>query len=186
MKTDSELQRDVMTELKWEPIIHAAEIGVAVKDGVVTLNGYVDTYSMKWAAERAVKRVSGVKGLTEEIKIRLPDPYKRSDEDIARSAKNVLDWNVGVPRDRVKVTVENSWITLSGDVNYYHQKERAEDAVRHLIGISGVTSMVTIKPPVPMLKAFEVKNGIEDALKRNARLLRDVPTRFRWKFQVAR
>ena len=173
MKTDSELQRDVMTELKWEPTIHAAEIGVAVKDGVVTLNGDVDTYGMKWAAECAVKRVSGVKGLTEEIKVRLPDPYKRTDEDIARSAKNTLDWNVWIPRDRVKVMVQNGWITLSGDVNYYYQKEHAEDAVRHLWGISGVTNRITIEPPVPTVKAFEVKNGIEDALKRNARLLRD-------------
>ncbi|MGA2790474.1 MAG: BON domain-containing protein [Candidatus Bathyarchaeia archaeon] len=173
MKKDSELQRDVMTELKWEPTIHAAEIGVAVKDGVVTLNGYVDTYSMKWAAERAVRRISGVKGLTEEIKVRLPDAYKRTDEDIARSAKNTIDWNVWVPRDRVKVLVQNGWITLSGDVNHYHQKEYAEDSVRHLWGISGVTNRITIKPPVPTVKAFEVKNGIEDALKRNARLLRD-------------
>src|SRR5271157_1503531 len=100
MKMDSELQRDVMTELKWEPTIHSAEIGVAVKDGVVTLSGDVDTYSMKWVAERAVKRVSGVKALYQEIKVRLPDPYKRTDEDITGSAKNVLNWNVWVPRER--------------------------------------------------------------------------------------
>ena len=173
MKTDSVLQRDVMTELKWEPTIRAAEIGVAVKDGVVTLSGDVDTYGMKWAAERAVKRVSGVKGLYEEINVRLPDPYKRSDEDIAGSARNILDWNFWVPSDRVKVMVQNGWITLSGDVDWFYQKERAEDAVRHMIGISGVTSRITIKPPVPTVKVFEVKNGIEDALKRNARLLRD-------------
>ncbi|MGD0423924.1 MAG: BON domain-containing protein [Candidatus Bathyarchaeia archaeon] len=173
MKTDSELQRDVMTELKWEPTIHAAEIGVAVKDGVVTLSGDVDTYSMKWAAERAVKRVSGVKGVAEEIKVSLPDPYKRTDEDIARSATNVLEWNFWVPGDRVKVMVQDGWITLSGEVNWWYQKERAEDAVRHMIGVSGVTNRITIKPPVPTVKAFEVKSGIEDALKRNARLLRD-------------
>ena len=173
MKTDSELQRDVMTELKWEPTIRAAEIGVAVKDGVVTLSGDVDTYNKKWAAERAVRRVSGVKGVAEDIKVRLPDPYKRTDEDIARSATDILNWNVWIPRDRVKAMVQNGWITLSGDVDYYHQKEHAEDAVRHMIGISGVTNRITIKPPVPTVKAFEVKNGIEDALKRNARLLRD-------------
>jgi len=173
VKTDSELQRDVMTELKWEPTIHAAEIGVAVKDGVVTLSGDVDTYSMKWAAERAVKRVSGVKGVAEEIKVSLPDPYKRTDEDIARSATNVLEWNFWVPGDRVKVMVQDGWITLSGEVNWWYQKERAEDAVRHMIGVSGVTNRITIKPPVPTVKAFEVKSGIEDALKRNARLLRD-------------
>jgi osmotically-inducible protein OsmY len=162
-----------MTELKWEPTIHAAEIGVAVKDGVVTLSGDVDTYSMKWAAERTVRRVSGVKGLAEGIKVRLPDPYKRSDEDVAGVATNVLNWNVWVPRDRVKVIVQNGWVTLSGDVDWFYQKERAEDAVRHMIGVRGVTDSITIKPPVPTVKAFEVKNGIEDALKRNARLLRD-------------
>jgi len=162
-----------MTELKWEPTIHAAEIGVAVKDGVVTLTGDVDTYSMKWAAERAVKRVLGVKGVAEEIKVSLPDPYKRTDEDIARSATNVLEWNFWVPRDRVKVMVQDGWITLSGEVDFWYQKERAEDAVRHMIGVSGVTNRITIKPPVPTVKAFEVKSGIEDALKRNARLLRD-------------
>jgi osmotically-inducible protein OsmY len=128
---------------------------------------------MKWAAERAVKRVSGVKGVAEEIKVSLPDPYKRTDEDIARSATNVLEWNFWVPGDRVKVMVQDGWITLSGEVNWWYQKERAEDAVRHMIGVSGVTNRITIKPPVPTVKAFEVKSGIEDALKRNARLLRD-------------
>ena len=172
MKTDSELQRDVMTELKWEPTIRAAEIGVAVKDGIVTLSGNVDSYAKRWAADRAAKRVYGVKAVAEDIKVSLPDPYKRTDEDIAQSARNILNWNFWVPSDRVKVRVENGWITLSGEVDYYYEKERAEDAVRHLIGISGVISSITIKPPVPTVNAFEVKNGIEDALKRNARLLR--------------
>ena len=173
MKTDAELQRDVMTELKWEPTIHAAEIGVAVKDGVVTLSGNVDSYGKKWAADRAAKRVSGVKAVTEEIKVTLAGSYKRADKDIAQSATNVLDWNLWVPSDRVKVMVQDGWITLSGDVDWYYQKEHAEDAVRHLIGVLGVINSITIKPPVPTVKAFEVKNRIEDALKRNARLLRD-------------
>jgi len=173
VKTDTELQRDVMTELKWEPTIHAAEIGVSVKDGAVTLTGNVDSYSKKWAIERAVKRVSGVKAVAEEVKVTPAVSYRRADEDIARSATNTLNWNVWVPPDRVKVMVQNGWITLSGDVDWYYQKERAEDAVRHLVGVLGVTSSITIKPPVPTVKAFEVKNGIEDALKRNARLLRD-------------
>jgi osmotically-inducible protein OsmY len=168
-----ELQRDVMTELKWEPTIHAAEIGVGVKDGVVTLTGDVDSYGKKWAIVRAVRRVSGVKVVAEEIKVSPPDYYKRADEDMARLATNVLNWNVWVPRDRVKVMVQDGWITLSGDVDWYYQKEHAENAVRHLIGVVGVTNSITIKPPVPTVKAFEVKNGIEDALKRNARLLQD-------------
>ncbi|MGA2240284.1 MAG: BON domain-containing protein [Candidatus Bathyarchaeia archaeon] len=173
MKTDSELQRDVMTELKWEPTIHAAEIGVSVKDGVVTLNGVVDSYGKKWAIVRAVRRVSGVKVVAEDIKVSPPDSYKRADEDMAQSATNVLNWNVWVPSDRVKVRVQNGWITLSGNVDWYYQKEQAENAVRHLIGVLGVTNSITIKPPVPTVKASEVKNGIEDALKRNARLLRN-------------
>jgi osmotically-inducible protein OsmY len=173
MKTDSQVQRDVMTELQWEPTIHAAEIGVAVKDGVVTLSGHVDSYTKRWTAERAAKRVSGVKAVTEEITVKLPDPYRRADADIVRSATNVLEWHFLVPHDRVKVKVQGGWITLSGDVDWNYQKVHAEDAVRHLIGVVGVTNLITIKPPVPTVKAIEVKNKIEDALKRNARLLRD-------------
>jgi osmotically-inducible protein OsmY len=171
MKTDGKLQKDVMDELKWEPTIHAAEIGVAVKDGVVTLSGSVDSYAKKWAADRAVKRVFGVKEVTEEIKVTLAGSYKRADKDIAQSATKVLDWNIWVPSDRVKVMVQDGRITLSGDVDWYYQKERAEDAVRHLVGVLGVTNSITIKPPVPVVKEREVKNRIEDALKRNARLL---------------
>jgi osmotically-inducible protein OsmY len=168
MKTDSELQRDVMDELKYEPTIHAAEIGVAVKDGVVTLSGNVDSYGKKWAADRAARRVFGVKEVAEKIKVTLPSSYKRPDKDIAQSATKVLEWNLWVPHDRVKVMVQDGWITLSGDVDWYYQKQHAEDNVRDLIGVSGVINSITIKPPV---KAIEVKNRIEDALKRNARLL---------------
>jgi osmotically-inducible protein OsmY len=167
MKTDAKLQKDVMDELKWEPAIHAAEIGVAVKDGVVTLSGSVDSYAKKWAAHWAAKRVLGVKSVTEEIKVTPSPSYKRADKDIAETARKVLDWNFWVP-NRVKVMVQDGRITLSGDVDWYYQKERAEDAVRHLVGVLAVTNSITIKPPV---KAVEVKNRIEDALKRNARLL---------------
>ncbi len=168
MKTDAELQQHVMDELKWEPTIHAAEIGVAVKDGVVTLSGSVDSYGKKWAADRAAKRVFGVKAVIEEIKVTLAGSYKRADKDIAKSATDVLDWNILVPSNRVKVMVQDGWITLSGDVGWYYQKQHAEDIVRHLIGVVGVTNSITIKPPV---KTVEMKNRIEDALKRNARLL---------------
>jgi osmotically-inducible protein OsmY len=171
MKTDAELQEHVMAELKWEPTIHAAEIGVAVKDGVVTLSGSVDSYVKKWAAERAAGRVFGVKAVAEEIKVTMARSYKRADKDIAQSATKVLEWNLWVPSDRVKVMVQDGRITLSGDVDWYYQKEYAEDAVRHLVGVSGVINSITIKPPVPAVKAVEVKNRIEDALKRNARLL---------------
>ena len=173
MKTDAQLQQDVMNELTWESTIHAAEIGVRVKDGVVTLSGNVDSYPKKWAAEDAVKRVAGVKAVAEEIKVKLAGTYRRSDEDIARAVSNILEWNLWVPHDRVKVMVQDGHVTLSGDVDWYHEKTSAENVVRHLKGVCGVTNSITIKPPVPIVKAVEVKNKIEDALKRNARLLRD-------------
>ena len=172
MKTDAELQQHVMDELKWEPTIQAAEIGVAVKDGMVTLSGSVDSYAKKWAADRAAKRVFGVRGVTEEIKVRLAGSYQRADKDIAESARIVLEWNLWVPSDRVKVMVQDGRITLSGDVDWYYQKEHAESAVRHLVGVLGVINSITIKPPpVPAVKTYEVTNKIEDALRRNARLL---------------
>jgi osmotically-inducible protein OsmY len=173
MKSDTQLQRDVMNELQWEPTIQATEIGVAVKDGVVTLSGHVDSYAKKTATERAVKRVSGVRAVAEEITVALPGSYRRADDDIARAASNILDWDYWVPHDRVKVMVQDGRVTLSGDVDGYHQKMHAEDAVRHLVGVVGVTNLITIKPPVATVKTFEVKNKIEAALKRNARLLRD-------------
>ena len=171
MKTDAELQRDVMDELKWEPTIHATEIGVAVKDGVVTLSGKVDSHVKKWAADHTAKRVSGVKAVALEIKVILADSYKRADKDIAQSATKVLDWNLSVPSGRVKVMVQDGRITLSGDVDWYYQKERAENAVRDLVGVSGVINSITIKPMVPAVTAIEVKNKIQEALKRNAKLL---------------
>ena len=149
MKTDAELQQHVMDELKWEPTIHASEIGVAVKNGVVTLSGTVDSYGKKWAADRAARRVFGVKAVTEEIKVTLASSFKRADKDMALSARTVLNWNLWVPSDRVKVMVQEGRITLSGDVDWYYQKEHAEDAVRHLVGVLGVVNSITVKPPVP-------------------------------------
>ena len=159
-----------MNELKWEPTIHAAEIGVGVKDGVVTLSGNVDSYAQKGAAERAVKRVAGVKAVAEEIKVKLAGTYQRSDEDIARAASNILQWRSWVPHDRIKVMVQDARVTLSGDVEWHHEKQSAEDAVRHMVGVWDVTNSITVTPPMPMVKAFEVKNKIEDAFKRHARL----------------
>ncbi|MEO8341904.1 MAG: BON domain-containing protein, partial [Nitrospirota bacterium] len=116
MKTDSQLQQDVMAELKWEPSVHAAQIGVEVKDGVVTLAGGVASYYEKYNAERAAQRVRGVKALAVELKIKTSELGKRADSDIAQAAKNVLGWTTSVPADAVKVMVEDGWLTLSGDV----------------------------------------------------------------------
>ena len=168
MKTDAQLQRDVMDELKWEPTIHAAEIGVGVKDGVVKLSGNVDSHTEKGAAEHAVERVAGVKAVAEEIAVDLAGTYRRSDEDIAWAASNMLQRNLWVPHDRVKVIVQGGRVTLSGDVESYHERQSAEDAVRYLVGVWGVTNSITIKPPVPTMKAVEVRSTIEDALQRDA------------------
>jgi osmotically-inducible protein OsmY len=171
MENDTQLQKLVMDELKYEPTIHAAEIGVAVKDMVVTLNGNVDCFAQKWAADRAVKRVFGVRALTNGIKVTLANLQALSDVEISQAATKVLAWNYWVPKDRVKVNVLAGQITLIGEVDYFYQKERAEESVRHLVGVAEVINRISIKPPQPVLKDREVKSRIEDALKRNARLL---------------
>jgi osmotically-inducible protein OsmY len=167
MKTDSELQKDVMAELKWVPSIDAAEIGVAVKDGVVTLSGNVDNYKEKWDAERAAERVFGVAAVAEEIKVRLPGSSSRTDEEIARAAADALKWNMQVPHDRIKVQVQNGWLTLKGEAEWQYQKDAAGDAVRNLMGLLSVSNEITVKPTV---QAVDVKSKIERALQRNALL----------------
>jgi osmotically-inducible protein OsmY len=165
MKTDVELQQDVMNELQWEPTLKAAEFGVAVKDGVVTLSGYVDSYVKKLVAERAAARVFGVRAVAEEIQVRLPGALKRSDEDIAGMVANVLEWNVLVPHDHVKVQVQDGGVTLSGEVDLGYQKYAAEEAVRYLMGVVWLSNKITVKPKV---KPLDIKAKIESAFQRNA------------------
>jgi len=168
VKTDSELQQDVMTELKWEPSIEAAEIGVGVTHGVVTLSGYVDAFYKKGAAERAAARVFGVKAVAEKIQVRLPGSLKRSDEDIARAVANALEWNVALPRDHVKVQVQDGAVALSGEVDWGYQKFVADVAVRYLMGVVSVSNQITIKPAVKPQQ--DVKSQVENAFRRNALL----------------
>jgi len=167
MKTDAKLQQDVMKELQWEPTIKAAEIGVAVKDGVVTLSGYVDNYVKKSAAERAATRVFGVRAVAENIQARLPGSLKRSDEDLAGAVANVLEWNVLVPHDRVKVKVQEGLVTLSGEVDWGYQKFAAEEAVRYLMGVVWFSNQITVKP---LVKPQNIKDKIVSAFQRNALL----------------
>jgi osmotically-inducible protein OsmY len=167
MKTDTELQQDVMNELKWEPSIEAAEIVVSVRDGVVTLSGYVDSYVKRWASEKVAARVFGVRAVVEELEVRLPGSLKRSDEDIAGAVANVLEWNVLVPHDRVKVQVQDGLVTLSGEVDWWYQKNAAEEAVRYLMGVVLFNNQITIKPPV---KPQDTKDKIVSAFQRNALL----------------
>jgi osmotically-inducible protein OsmY len=165
MKSDRELQQDVLDELTWEPGVNATDIGVTVKDGVVTLEGTVDSFAEKWAAEKAVKRLPGVKALAVEIEVKLPGSSERSDADIARAAENALDWNVSVPYERIKVTAEKGFLTLQGEVDWQFQRSAAEAAVNYLTGVKGVSNQITVKPKVA---PTEVKAKIETALKRDA------------------
>ncbi len=165
MKTDTQLQQDVMAELKWEPAVHAAQIGVEVKDGVVTLAGEVSSYAEKWNAERAAQRVNGVKALAVEMEVKLSAFGKRSDADIAESAKNILGWTSSLPEDAIKVMVEGGWLTLSGQVEWQYQRQDAASSLRYLPGVTGVSNQIAIKPSV---SALVVKSDIEAALKRRA------------------
>jgi osmotically-inducible protein OsmY len=148
MSNDSQLQQAVLAELKWEPSITAAHIGVTAKAGVVALTGHVESYMEKRAAESAAGRVKGVKAVAEEIEVRLPFGTKRGDEEIAAAAIERLSWDVSVPRDAVKVKVEKGWVTLSGEVDWYYQKQAAEQDVRGLFGVVGVSDQTTIKPRI--------------------------------------
>jgi osmotically-inducible protein OsmY len=165
MKTDSELRRDVERELEWDPSIDARNIGVAAKNGVVTLTGYVNSYSDKWSAERTAKRVAGVTALANDIEVKLKG--ERTDPDIAEAARLALKSDSRVPADRIKVIVERGWITLEGTVDYYYQKSAAESDVRYLAGVKGITNALAVTP-----KALpsEVRMKIEEALKRSAQL----------------
>jgi len=165
--TDLELKKKVEDELNWEPSVNAAEIGVAVKSGIATLSGNISSYWQKFSAERAAARVSGVKAVVNELEVRLPTSSERTDEDIARAAVNHLNWAVSVPADRIKVTVSKGWITLAGTVEWNYQRVAAENAVRHLIGVKGVSNLIEVKPQV---SKGEVKAAIEAALKRSAEL----------------
>jgi osmotically-inducible protein OsmY len=165
MKTDAQLQKDIIAELTWDPSIKASGIGVEVKNGTVTLAGHVDSYTEKWQAEKAAQRVIGVRGLAVEIDVKLPGSSTRTDADIAASADNVLEWTTYLPRDSLKVKVENGWITLSGEVEWDYQREIARSAVRNLLGVVGVSDTITIRPKVT---SSAVKSDIEAALKRRA------------------
>ncbi len=166
MKTDKELKQAIMAEFEWEPSIRAPEVGVAVRDGVVTLSGTVDTYAQKFAAERAVERVAGIRAVAEELEVISSGEHKKTDADIARAAANILLWDVEVPTDRVKVIIRNGWVTLEGAVDWFFQKVAAERAVRNLEGVKGIVSQIEIKPP--MAKTAQVKADIEAALRRTA------------------
>jgi osmotically-inducible protein OsmY len=165
--SDIELQRDVLEELRWEPSVNAAHIGVAVKDGIVTLTGHVSSYWERYVAEKAAKRVYGVKAVVNEIEVKLPGSSQRTDEDIAEAVINALKSNLSVPHDRVKVTVSKGRVKLEGEVEWNFQREAAEKAVSVIPGVTGVTNLITVKPSV---SPSEIQAKIEEAFRRSAEL----------------
>jgi len=165
--SDEQIQRDVLAELKFEPRVAPTEIGVAVKDGVVTLMGWVDSYTKRWAAEEAAHRVRGVKAVANDIEVRLPLSAERTDVDIAAAAVRALEWDAMVPIDKLDVTVSKGWVTLKGEVEWQYQKQDAERVVRRLSGVRGVTNLILVKP---RLTASELKEKIELALVRSAQV----------------
>ena len=165
MKSNEELQKDVQDAIKWEPLLNAAEIGVTVQDGVVTLTGVVDSYSKKAEAEDAARNVAGVKAVVEKIEINFgSNSAKKDDNEIAAEVVKALTWNLRVPVGKVKAKVEKGWVTLEGELQWNYQKEAAKDAVKNLLGVVGVLNNITIKSETQN----EIdKTAIERALRRN-------------------
>ncbi|TAM87576.1 BON domain-containing protein [bacterium] len=168
MKAAVDVQHDVIEELAWEPSVDAADVGVAVKDGIVTLSGRVGSYHDKVAAERAALRVAGVRGVANELEIDLPGPRVRTDQDIAEAALHSLSWDIRVPSDRVKVVVKDAWVTLSGEVDWHYQRDAALEGVRRLHGVRGIVDEITIRPR--LATPLEIKSRIERAFERSAHL----------------
>jgi osmotically-inducible protein OsmY len=164
---DSDLRRKVIAELDWEPSVDASQIGVAVKDGIVTLTGSVLSYPERKNAEKAASRIAGVKAVAGDLEIKLFGTAARSDFDIAQSALSSLRFNASVPSDRIQVLVEMGWVTLDGEVEWQYQKTAAENALKYLLGVKGITNCIAIKPK---LNPADVKAKIESAFARLAQL----------------
>jgi osmotically-inducible protein OsmY len=164
-RTDAQIQSDVQAELKWEPRVQSPEIGVAVKDGVVTLTGFVDSYTKRWAAEEAAHRVHGVKAVANEIEVRLGTSGERTDPEIAAAAARALQWDALLVPEQIDVTVSKGWVTLNGTVDWQYKKTEAERVVRNLAGVRGVSNLIEVKPRV---QPSEIKKQVEQALVRSA------------------
>lgn len=165
MKANTKLQREVQDAIAWKPLLHAAEIGVTAKDGVVSLTGIVDSYAKKTEAESAAKKVAGVKALVENIEVKFPNSWKKTDAEVATEVLNTFKSNYTIPDNNIKIKVEDGWVTLEGELPWHYQKEEAVRAVKHLTGVKGVISNIKIKSETddPIQK-----KDIEDALKRSS------------------
>jgi osmotically-inducible protein OsmY len=167
MKSDDDIKLDVEEELRWDPDIDATDIGVAVKNGVVTLSGFVRSYTQKWQAERDAKRVAGVLGVANDLEVRLPVIHTKPDPELAREIVQELQYELPYSHNLVKVIVSNGWVTLEGDMEWHYQKERAEAAARRVKGVKGISNFMQVKPKV---EPSDVKRKIEEAFRRNAEI----------------
>jgi osmotically-inducible protein OsmY len=163
-RTDEEIQKDVLDELKWDARVQPNEIGVAVKNGIATLMGTVDSYAKRWAAEEAAHRVKGVAAVANEIEVKLPSTAERSDEDLAAAIGRALQWDAFVPVEKLDVTVSKGWVTMRGEVEWAYQKQDAERVTRRITGVRGVTNLIAVKPRV---NPADIKQKIEQALVRS-------------------
>lgn len=167
MKTDSEIQKDVMEQLKWEPFLNASEIGVAVKNGVVTLTGMVDTYSKKVYAERAAKKVAGVKAIAEDIQVGVSPAYRKTDAEIAEAVINALKWHTQIPDEKLKVKVEDGIVKLEGEVEWNYQRTQAKSAIENLAGVRLVNNFITVKSRIT---PTDIQQKINAAFQRSANI----------------
>jgi osmotically-inducible protein OsmY len=165
MKTDYEIQQDVMEELKWEPFLKASEVGVAVKNGIVTLAGHVDSYSKKLAAENAAKKVVGVKAVAEEIEVGISPSYRKTDDEIAEAIVNALKWHTGIPEDKIKVKVEDGYVKLEGEVEWEYERTMAKSAIENLAGVRFLTNLITVRPKI---SSSDIQKKINAAFHRSA------------------
>jgi osmotically-inducible protein OsmY len=167
MKSDRDIERDVRDELQWDPDLDATDIAVSVKDGVVTLTGFVKSYTDKYESEAAAKRVAGVAGVANDLEVRMPSVDERPDPEIARDAVSSIKGQLPISSEHIKVVVKNGWVTLEGQVEWQYQKNTAESAVRRIKGVKGVSNLIVLKPRA---EPTEIKSKILEAFKRNAEL----------------
>lgn len=164
-KNDMKLEQDVRDELLWDPSVDQSGIAVSAKDGIVTLSGYVPTYAMKVAAARDAERISGAKAVVQHLQVQVPGPEMRSDAELARAVVHALEWDIEVPHESIKASVEDGWVTVEGTVGWQFQREAAEGAIRYLAGVQGVSNLIKVSSPVSV---SDVKQRIEAALTRTA------------------
>jgi len=164
-KNDMKLEQDVRDELLWDPSVDQAGIAVSAKDGIVTLSGYVPTYAMKVAAERDAERISGARAVVQHLQVQVPGPHTRSDAELAKAVVNGLQWDIEVPHESIKPSVEDGWVTLEGTVGWQFQRDAAEGAIRYLAGVRGVSNLIKVSCPISI---SDVKHRIEAALTRSA------------------